>query len=74
MPLDSDDLKIITEIFANALRQSATQNAQEAAASISQRDATIRTATPLSISAYKASDATSVDDYFTRCVESNPGS
>lgn len=68
MPLEEEDLRKLSQLFAAAVQQSATQAAQAATASMSQQGAVARAPKPpISISGYKTSDSTSVQDYFIRC-------
>ncbi|XP_059222020.1 uncharacterized protein K02A2.6-like isoform X3 [Stomoxys calcitrans] len=72
MPLEENDIRLLSKMFADAIQQSTSAAASAAAAaatsSISQRDATPRNAMPpVSIPAYKMGDSTSVSDYFVRC-------
>lgn len=71
MPLEENDIRLLSKMFADAIQQSTSAAASAAAAaatsSISQRDATPRNAMPpVSIPAYKMGDSTSVSDYFVR--------
>lgn len=68
MPLEAEDLRQLSELFAQAVHQAASQAAQAAASTSFQQNATIKTSTPpVTISAYRTGDFTSVHDYFVRC-------
>lgn len=60
MPLESGNLRALSQLLADAIRQSTTQAAAE---NNPQRNKT----PPVSISAYKAGYNTFVQDYFKRC-------
>lgn len=68
MPLEPEDLRQLSELFAQAVHQAASQAAQAAVSTSFQQNATIKTSTPpVTISAYRTGDFTSVHDYFVRC-------
>ncbi|XP_023305650.2 uncharacterized protein K02A2.6-like [Lucilia cuprina] len=68
MPLESNDLRALSQMLADAIQQSTSSALHAATIGNAQQNTTTRVSTPpVSISGYKAADYTSVQDYFTRC-------
>lgn len=72
MVLGQEETQQLTEMFANALREAVSQATRTAVASISQQQNTNAQATasskppPFTISEFKSTDTSSVEDYFQR--------